>query len=296
MKWVEIAIEASEPAVDAVSNILIEEGCGGTVIGPIPASAAHGANRVAGYLPVDDRLETRLIHVRERVRLLPGYGLPLESDEVTVTPVADEEWATAWKQHFKPVRVGRIVVKPTWEPAPSTSSGCPDVIVEIDPGMAFGTGYHPTTQLCLLILQDIVKGGEVVLDVGTGSGLLAIAAAGLGARSVVGLDIDSVAVEVAEENVRQAGLTDRVTIKQADSPLAFEGQADIVFANIIAKVLIDMGAALADKVRPGGKLVASGIVKERADQVKRAFGAVGLSVVQERTDGEWVALVCERSA
>jgi ribosomal protein L11 methyltransferase len=292
MKWVEIAVEASESAVDAASNILIEEGCGGTVIGPTPADSSP-VNRVAGYLPIDDRLEARLMHIRERVRLLPGYGLPLESDEVTVTPVADEEWATAWKKHFKPVRVGGIIVKPTWE---ECDAGPNDVIVEIDPGMAFGTGYHPTTQLCLLVLQEIVKGGEVVLDVGTGSGLLAIAAARLGAQSVVGLDIDSVAVEVAEENVRHAGLTDRVTIRRADSPLAFEGQADIVLANIIAKVLIDMGAALAEKVRPGGTVVASGIVTERADQVRRAFEAVGLSVVQERTDGEWVALVCERSA
>lgn len=293
MKWVEIAIEASECSVDAVSNILIEEGCGGTVIGPIPASAGHGANRVAGYLPVDDRLEARLIHIRERVRLLPDYGLPLESDEVTVTPVADEEWATAWKKHFKPVRVGGIIVKPTWE---DCDAGPGDVIVEIDPGMAFGTGYHPTTQLCLLVLQEIVKGGEVVLDVGTGSGVLAIAAARLGARSVVGLDIDSVAVEVAEENVLHASLTDRIAIRQADSPLVFEGQADVVLANIIAKVLVDMAEALAEKVRPGGIVVASGIVTERADQVRRAFEAVGLHVVRERTDGEWVALLCERAA
>ncbi len=218
--------------------------------------------------------------------------MPLESDEVTVTPVADDEWATAWKKHFKPVRVGRIVVKPTWEEFAATPD---DIIVEIDPGMAFGTGYHPTTQLCLLIAQEIVKGGEAVLDVGTGSGVLAIAAAKLGARSVVGLDIDTVAVEVAEENVRQAGLSDRVTIGQADSPSAFEGQADIVFANIIAKVLIDMAGALAERVRPGGTVVASGIVIERAGSVRRAFRSVGLDVVRERTDGEWVALVCKRA-
>lgn len=292
MKWIEIAIESSEAAVDAVANILVEEGCGGAAIGPVPPATDHCANRVAGYLPVDDRLEARLINIRERVRLLPSYGLPLESDEITITPVADEEWATAWKKHFKPVRIGQIVVKPTWEEFDAEPD---DVIVDIDPGMAFGTGYHPTTKLCLLVIQDIIKGGETVLDVGTGSGVLAIAAARLGAKSVVGLDIDSVAVEVAQENVRQAGLSDQIKIYQADSPTVFDSKADIVFANIIAKVLVEMAEALASKVKVGGTVIASGIVTQRADQVRDAFKAVGLNIVKEHTDGEWVALVCERA-
>lgn len=290
MRWVEIAIRATPASVDAASTVLIEEGCGGTVVGPDPPAM------VTGYLPVDDRLEDRLQSIRSRIAAFADCGLALESEDLTVKWIADEEWATAWKKHFKPVRIGRIVVKPTWEPPPSTSSGCSsDVIVEIDPGMAFGTGYHPTTRLCLLIAQEIIRGGEIVLDVGTGSGILAIAAAKLGAQSVVGLDIDSVAVEVAEANVRQAGLSDRITIMQADSPQSFNGQADVVFANIVATVLIDMADALADKVRAGGIVVASGIVTGRANDVMRAFESVGLNIVQERTDGEWVALVCERA-
>jgi len=293
MRWVEIAIQAAPASVDAASNVLIEEGCGGTVIGPDPPGL------VTGYLPVDDRLEERLESIRSRIASFADYGLKLQSDDLTVRWIADEQWATAWKKHFKPVRIGRVVVKPTWEPwprDPSTSSECSEIVVEIDPGMAFGTGYHPTTQLCLLAAQDIIKGGEAALDVGTGSGVLAIAAAKLGARSVVGLDIDSVAVEVAEANVRQAGLSDRIVIRQADSPSAFDGQADVVFANIIAKVLIDMAGALAEKVKIGGKVVASGIVTERASGVTEAFDSVGLRVVEERTDGDWVALVCERAA
>lgn len=293
MRWVEIAVEATEASIDAVCNILVEEGCGGAVIGPTANATANAANRVAGYLPVDDRLETRLTSIRERVRSLPALGLPLVSDELTVAFVEDEEWATAWKKHFKPVRVGRIVIKPTWE---ELDAGPDDVIVEIDPGMAFGTGYHPTTQLCLLALQDLVKGGEVVLDMGTGSAVLAIAAAKLGAARVVGLDYDSVAVEVAEENVRQAGLEDVIQIGRAESPMAFEGQADLITANIIAKVLVDMAEELAAKTKPGGKCVASGIVHERADDVVNAFAAVGLDVVERRVDGDWVALVCERVA
>lgn len=292
MRWVEISIEATESSIDAVSNILVEEGCGGSVIGPTLASAAHACTRVAGYLPVDDRLETRLSSIRDRVRLLPTFGLPLESDEVTVTWVEDEEWATAWKKHFKPVRVGRVIVKPPWEEFP-TEPG--DVVVSIDPGMAFGTGYHPTTQLCLLALQDHIKGGETVLDVGTGSGVLAIAAVLLGAVRAEGLDFDSVAVEAATENVEQAQLSDRIIIRQADTPMVFDGHADLIVANIIPAVLIEMAKALAAKVKPGGIVLGSGIVTERAESVKTAFDGVGLRLLEERTDGEWVALVCEKA-
>lgn len=293
MRWVEIAVMATHASVDAVSNILVEEGCGGAVIGTLPDNKTDVGDRVAGYLPVDDRLETRLGNIRERVTALPGLGLPIASAELTLTFVEDEEWATAWKKHFKPVRVGRIVVKPTWEVFQPKAD---DIIVEIDPGMAFGTGYHPTTQLCLLILQDLIKGGEVVLDMGTGSAVLAIAAAKLGAMCVAGLDVDPVAVETAEENVKQADIQDLVTIGCADSPTAFAGQADLVVANIIARVLVDMAEELATKVRPGGKCIASGIVIERKDQVVDAFASVGLDVIEERTDGDWVALICERKA
>lgn len=293
MRWVEIAIQATEASVDAVSNVLIEEGCGGAVIGSVPGAPTYDANRVAGYLPVDDRLETRLDNIRERVSALPALGLPLVSDEITIVWVEDEEWATAWKKHFKPVRVGRIIVKPTWE---EFSANPGDIIVEVDPGMAFGTGYHPTTQLCLLALQDYVKGGEIVLDMGTGSGLLAIAAKRLGAEAVTALDVDSVAVEVAEENIRQAGLESSITIGRADSPLAFEGIADLIVANIIPKVLVDMAEELAAKVRPGGICIGSGIVLERKDEVANAFAAVGLKTIEERVDGDWVALICERVA
>lgn len=291
MRWVEISVEATDASVDAVINILVDEGSGGAVIGPTPDTATHSSNRVAGYLPVDDRLEARLVRIRERVRLLPSFGLPLQSEEISIAWVEDQEWATAWKKHFKPVRVGRIIVKPTWEEVEALPG---DIIVEIDPGMAFGTGYHPTTQLCLLALQDYVKAGDVVLDVGTGSGVLAIAAARLGATSVVGLDIDSVAVETAEVNVEQAGLAGVIEIRRADSPLAFEGQADLVVTNIIAKVLVDIAGELAAKMKPGGTLLASGIVIERADDVREAFKANGIHIAEERVDGDWVALIARR--
>lgn len=282
MKWVEIAVDAAPESQDAASNVLIEEGCAGT--------AVESGARVLGYLPVDDRLEDRLEAIRERVLRLPEFGLPLGSTDISVRFVHDDGWATAWKRFFKPVRIGRIVVKPSWEEYAAIPG---DVIIDLDPGMAFGTGYHPTTQMCLAALQELIKGGETVLDVGTGSGILSIAAVKLGAAQAVGIDIDSVAVEVAEENVKRERLEDRIEIVRADSPLAFEGVADIAIANIIAKTIIQMAGDLRAKLVLGGKLITSGIIAERADEVRNALLEAGIRTLEVRQDGDWAALISE---
>ena len=240
---------------------------------------------------MDDRLEGRIEGIRAKVRRLPEFGLELASDEVTINWVQDEEWATAWRQFFKPTHVGRIVIKPSWEDYEAQGD---DLVVEIDPGMAFGTGDHPTTQLCLLALQDHIHGGETVLDVGTGSAILSLACVRLGAVRVVGLDVDPVAVSAARANVKRLGLEDTITIEEADSPNAFAGEADLVVANIIAKVIMEMAEDLHAKVRSGGKLIASGIIQERADDVSAKLSSVGFRLLEDRRDGEWVALVMER--
>ncbi|MCE5313937.1 50S ribosomal protein L11 methyltransferase, partial [bacterium] len=192
------------------------------------------------------------------------------------------------KKFFKPLKIGRIVIRPTWEeyhPQPD------ELLIDLDPGMAFGTGSHPTTKLCLEALQDYIKGGETVLDMGTGSGILAMAAAKLGAAHVVGLEIDPVAVEAAVENVKRVNLESVICIKRADCPSAFDGKADIVLANIIAKVIIEMADGLASKVKPGGKLIASGIVHERSQEVIDALTGAGLTLTEIRKEGDWAALI-----
>lgn len=290
MRWVEITIEATAEAVDAITGIMMDEGSGGTAITHLAGTPSQHLTDVIGYLPVDDRLENRLLNIRERVSNLPELGLELRSKEIGIKWVQEEDWATAWKAHFHPIRMGRIVIKPSWEdfkPEPN------DIIIDIDPGMAFGTGSHPTTKLCILALQDYITGGETVLDMGTGSGILAMAAAKLGAGKITGLDIDSVAVDVACENVKNAGLADVIQIGCADNPSAFEGQADIVVANIIAVVIVGMAYDLAKKIKPGGKLIASGIIDDRAPEVRAALESAGLKFVEHRTEAEWVALVME---
>lgn len=289
MRWIEVAVDATDRSVDAVTNILLEEGCGGTAVGG--SSDCVAGARVTGYFPADDRAEARLRTISERVRGLPAFGLDLVSEELAIRWVEDTEWLDAWKQFFRPIRVGRILVTPSWE-HPSPEPG--DVVVELDPGMAFGTGYHETTRLCLLALQDRITGGETVLDVGTGSGILAIAAARLGASRVVGLDVDRTAVEVAASNVRAAGLDGAVQIREADSPRAFDGEADVVTANIVAETIIDLADALIEKTRPGGTLIVSGIILDREADVSRRLSALNVEPIGQRYEGEWAALEFRR--
>jgi ribosomal protein L11 methyltransferase len=212
----------------------------------------------------------------------------------SVARVPDEDWGEGWKKDFRPLDVGRVRVRPSWidEPAPPGA-----VEVVLDPGMAFGTGTHPTTALCLAALSDLVgaRPGASVLDVGTGSGLLAIAARKLGAGRVAGNDEDPVAVRVARENAEQNGVALELTGAPADE---IPGTFDVVVANILANVLVALAPSLAAKVAPGGVLVLSGILGPQEDEVRRAYLEAGLAALPggDRRDGEWSLLALRRPA
>jgi ribosomal protein L11 methyltransferase len=235
---------------------------------------------------LDERLEATLISLKDTLRTLPQAGVRGVFPEITVRFVEESDWADAWKQYFKPQRIGRrIVVKPTWEtfdPAPD------DLILQIDPGMAFGTGLHATTRLCLRALEDVVSPGAQVADVGTGSGILAVGAALLGAGRVEAVDVDPLAVRIARENVTLNGVADVVQVEEADAPPV--GPFDVVVANILADVILGMAPALRDALRPGGVLVASGIIDTRAGDVEHGLEAAGFAAVELRSEGEWAAL------
>jgi len=300
-----------------VSALLLAVGCGGTAVQgdgrgdgetgdfsprpPVPPSPRPPLSpspplplRVLGYLPGGDWLEGSLAALRERLREMPRFGLTVE-DGLTLRTVQDQDWECAWKQFFKPLRVGRrLVVKPSWE-AYTLRPG--DLVLELDPGMAFGTGAHPTTQLCLGALEEIVRPGERVLDFGTGSGILALAAARLGAASVVGLDIDPVAASAADLNVTGNGLRDRIRIQGGDlEALPGGDRFDGIVANILAGVILDSADRLAARCRPGGWLVTSGIIDHRAAAVAEGLRACGFVEIETRYQGEWVALVARRGA
>jgi ribosomal protein L11 methyltransferase len=247
---------------------------------------------VRGYLP---RSRDGARRRRQLEEALWHLGAIWPVPEPTAREVREEDWANAWKEHFFAHRVGeRLVIKPSWR---EFEGGPDDLVVTLDPGMAFGTGLHPTTRLCLLGLERAAPAGQAVLDVGTGSGILSLAAARLGAERVFAVDLDEVAVQTARANVAANGLADRIEVARGSVEAAPAGRSyDLVLANIIARVIIDLAPALAARVRPGGRLVASGVLDLRHDEVAAALGAVGLSVEETLREGDWTALLCARRA
>jgi ribosomal protein L11 methyltransferase len=209
-----------------------------------------------------------------------------------VAPVPEEDWSEGWKKDFRPLDVGRVRVRPSWIPG-APPPGCVEVV--LDPGMAFGTGSHPTTSLCLSALSDLVsrRPGASVLDVGTGSGLLAIAARKLGAGRVVANDNDPKAVEIARENAARNGADVEIV---PDPVEGVAGTFDLVVANILANTLVELAPALAAKLAPGGVVLLSGILAPQEAEVRRAYVALGLAPLPDgdRRDREWSLVALER--
>jgi ribosomal protein L11 methyltransferase len=251
---------------------------------------------VRGYISAIDptAVEAAIRGVRDALGHLQAFELrPI--GELQTRVVHEEDWAEAWKEHFPVLRVGkRLVIRPTWrdhEAAPS------DVVLSLDPGMAFGTGLHPTTRLCLAGIEGWADAALLsdarVLDVGTGSGILAIAAALMGASHVLGIDTDPLAVETTKANAAANGMADFVEARTGSLPLAEPEQFHLVVANLISGLLIDLAAELAATIRPGGRLLAGGIYKHREPEVRLAFESAGLRVVGRMAEEDWVALELE---
>ncbi len=214
--------------------------------------------------------------------------LTIGPGEIALRAVQDEEWADAWKQHFKSQQVGRkLMVVPSWEQADESTG---NINIYLDPGMAFGTGAHPTTRRCLQVLEDHINGNEVIYDVGTGSGILAIAAAKLGAAKVTGIDLDPVALGIAWENVTFNKVGDKVTIREGDLLSVAGEQADGVIANIIADAIIILAPEVPDYLVPGGFFLAAGIIEGRRDETLRAIADAGLKIREIHQDGEWITV------
>ncbi|MGO8670148.1 MAG: 50S ribosomal protein L11 methyltransferase [Capsulimonadaceae bacterium] len=283
MRWAQVTVEAGPAAVDAVCNCLVEIGCAGTLV-----EDQFDPFQISGYVPVDDRLELRIDRLGEMLPTLAGFGVDGAGTEITLRYVEEDDWANAWKAFFKPIRVGRrLVVTPPWETPPNLPD---DITIIMDPGMAFGTGSHPTTRLCLAAIEDFLRPGNAVADIGSGSGILAIAAARLGAVRVAACDIDPLAVEIAGRNAK----VNDVEIALSEGMPA--GQFDLVVANILADVIIGMAGDLAARVAEAGTLIVSGIIDTREDDVRRALTAHGLEPAETRREGEWVAIVLRQLA
>ncbi len=298
MRWRELRIAVDHEAVESVSEVLRRVAPGGVAIDE-PVELGRDEDfiplldrpvLVRAYIPIDGTEEAKQRIAAEGLWHLNAIW-PI--GQLETSEVAEEDWANAWKAHYHPVRVGRrFLVRPLWIDVPPDNGR---ITLDLDPGMAFGTGLHPTTQLCLEALEDLDLEGKRVLDLGTGSGILAIAAKKLGAATVLALDVDSVAVEAARENLAVNGLAggtgDGVTVGQGTLPLPSPRRFDLVLANIIARVIVDLASELASSLEPDGVLVASGIIDEREEEVAGALRAVGLSV-ETRRRGDWRAMIC----
>jgi ribosomal protein L11 methyltransferase len=251
---------------------------------------------VRGYISAIDQTaaDAAINQVRAALGHLQAFELrPI--GELTTRVVHEEDWAEAWKAHFPVMRVGsRFVIRPTWReytPQPN------DVVLNLDPGMAFGTGLHPTTRLCLAGIEawgdTSLMSDARVLDVGTGSGILAIAAVLMGASRVVAIDIDPLSIETTKANAEINGVDSLINAHVGSLPLPEPAQFHLVVANLISGLLIELAEELAKTVWPGGRLLAGGIYKDRESEVQSAFESAGLRVIGRRTDEDWVALEAE---
>jgi ribosomal protein L11 methyltransferase len=303
MRWAEISVQAVPSVVEPVSSAFTEAGCAGVVVldpsavssdpwaehaAAFPALASDRCT-ITGYVPIDDRLDPFLADVRSRLHILRDAGLEVDS-ELTLGWVEDAAWAEAWKAHFKPLRVGRhFVIKPSWEEWTATPE---DRVIELDPGMAFGTGTHETTRLCLQLIEDTVRVGDRVLDWGTGSGILAVGAGLMGARRIVAIDLDPVAVEAAAENAVRNALGETILTSSASiEAVPADPPFDLVIANIVADPIIAGAGELARHLRPGGAAIVSGIIDLREADVVSALEAAGLSIQRTLRDGDWRAFL-----
>ncbi len=302
MKWLEVSLSVDGEMAEAVAEVLARYVPNGVVIESTAIEAdvegegyPVGSFRVCGYLPVDGQLEDTRQRIEEALYFL-GRIQPLPRPEFK--PIAEVNWAEAWKKHYRPIAIGkRLIIIPAWLNSPDDTR----IPIRIDPGMAFGTGTHPTTQLCLELLEvQLLKEAELldvdIIDVGCGSGILSIAALKLGASRAFGVDTDSEAVTAAQENAANNGVADRADFAVGSVPEIMAGvfpvkQAPVVVANILASILIRLlDAGLGDLVSNDGVLILSGILEEQLPEMKDALQTHGFRVHEKRQIDDWVAV------
>jgi ribosomal protein L11 methyltransferase len=297
VRWLELTVTCDNEAIEAVSEIFGRLGRGSAVRptrlirNPDDELSARedpsAPYEITVHLPENEAAPAAIEATERALWHLQAFGLrPV--GELRVRSVDDADWTDAWKAGYAPQRIGRIVIVPSWLEEPI---GPDEVALHLDPGMAFGTGLHPTTRGCLTLLQSISPMPSTVLDVGSGSGILALAALRLGAERAVCYDTDPLAVEATVANARANDLADRVTAREGSLPAEPTAQQyPLVLANLVAAVLVDLAGALAAHTAAAGTLLASGIIEGRAEEVLAALTAAGFALEGRLDDGEWVSL------
>ncbi|MGD6991492.1 50S ribosomal protein L11 methyltransferase [Sutcliffiella horikoshii] len=311
MKWSEISIHTTNEAVEPISHILHEAGASGVVIedpfeltkeredqfGEIyqlnPDDYPEEGVVMKAYLPVNSFLGETVEGIKDAINNLLVYDIDLGLNNISISEVNEEEWATAWKKYYNPVKISeKFTIVPTWETYEPVSSD--EKIIELDPGMAFGTGTHPTTVLCIQAIERTVKPHDKVIDVGTGSGVLSIAAAMLDAKEVLALDLDDVAVESAKLNIKLNKVHPTVTVKQNNLLKNVEGPVDVVVANILAEVIVRFTDDVYRVLENGGTFISSGIISMKKQEVKDALIKSGFKIEETMMMEDWVAFIAKK--
>jgi ribosomal protein L11 methyltransferase len=291
MAWLEVSIQVNHEAAEAVAEVLSRYAASGVAFDLDLEGRADAPVTVKAYLAVDAGTADRRRRIEEGLGHLSHIWPVIPAP--TFSPIADQDWTKTWKEQIQVLHLGwRVVIKPSWRTYQPKGE---EIVLEMDPGMAFGTGLHPTTQLCIEAIEHLVQPGMTVLDLGTGTGILAMVAARLGARYVLGLDIDSDAVHAARSNIANNSLGSQIAIRQGSLSNVTDAY-DLVVANILAPVITTMAAAgLADRLAPAGTLVVSGILTEQMAEVSAALEAHGLQVTESHIQEEWAALTARRA-
>ena len=307
--WVEVRVITISEALEPIAGIFYGLDCKGVAIedpndilgreqGPLTWDFADinvlehrgEAAVVKGYFSEEDNVEEIVTYIEEKVNEIKELGISVGEGKVESEVKYEKDWADTWKQYYKPVLVGeRIVVKPIWEEYEPKGN---ELVVELDPGMAFGTGTHETTRMCIQALERYVSEDATVFDVGCGSGILAIAAAKLGAKLSVGVDLDPVAVESSKENVKYNNLNN-IEILEGNLVEVIDGKADVVVANILAEIICILTDDVKRVLKDNGIFITSGIIHDRVDMVCEKLEATGFEVIEKNRDGEWNCIVAK---
>ena len=311
MKWCEISIQTSHEAVELIAEIFRDLGASGVVIEDpelvndyitsgkwdytdIPIAKETEVVVEKAYLPVNGELEGRIQTLQQEIKALESRGVNTAPAVLTTAELQDEDWSDTWKQYFHTEKPGeRVVIKPTWEEYEPKDD---EVVIELDPGAAFGTGTHATTSMCIRQLEKLVKPGMTVFDVGTGSGILSIISAKLGAKNIQAVDYDDSVLKIVEENLEQNNVQDIISVAQSDLMQNVHGKAELVIANIIADIIIRLFDQLDEHLEQGGTLLTSGIIEDRIEDVLAAAEAHGYGVVERMESKGWACITFKRKA
>ncbi|HGM3563948.1 TPA: 50S ribosomal protein L11 methyltransferase [Clostridioides difficile] len=307
--WIEVTIKTTTEAVEPITNILYEQGAGGAVIEDPKDFLFQKKNEldwdyveeevfkkneeddvlIKTYVSEEKNVMEFVEIIKQKVLGLKDFGIDIGEGSVSLDQVNEADWANAWKAYYKPTKVGqRVVVKPTWEDYAMQEG---DLIIELDPGMAFGTGTHETTSMCIRELEKYVNKDSKVFDIGCGSGILAIAAAKLGTKEVVAVDLDEVAVKVAKENVLENKVEKSVSVMHGNLTDVIKDKADVIVANIIADIIKILAKDVQNFMKEDAIFISSGIILDKVEEVKESLIENGFEIVEVQKLGEWSAIV-----